>query len=57
MIINNIGGLTLMAKWTTQEDEILKQVYDKMSYPEIVEKYFPERTVPSVRGRIKTLGI
>ena len=44
-------------KWTTQEDEILKQVYDKMSYPEIVEKYFPERTVPSVRGRIKTLGL
>ena len=28
-------------KWTIQEDEILKQVYDKMSYPEIVEKYFP----------------
>ena len=44
-------------KWTIQEDEILKQVYDKMSYPEIVEKYFPERTVPSVRGRIKTLGL
>nr|DAD59772.1 MAG TPA: hypothetical protein [Bacteriophage sp.] len=28
-----------------------------MSYPEIVEKYFTKRTVPSVRERIKTLGL
>lgn len=44
-------------KWTKQEDEILKEIYDKYSYPEIVRKYFPDRTVPSVRGRIKTLGL
>lgn len=44
-------------KWTKQEDEILKQIYNKMSYKEIMEDYFPNRTVPSIRGRIKTLGL
>ena len=44
-------------KWTTQEDEILKQNYEKYSYQELVEKFFPERSVPSVRGRIKSLGL
>lgn len=44
-------------KWTEQEDEILKEVYNKYSYPEIVDKYFPDRSVPSIRGRIKTLGL
>lgn len=44
-------------KWTKQEDEILKQIYNKMSYKKIMEDYFPNRTVPSIRGRIKTLGL
>ena len=44
-------------KWTKQEDEILKQNYEKYSYQELVEKFFPERSVPSVRGRIKSLGL
>lgn len=44
-------------KWTEQEDEILKQNYEKYSYPELVEKFFPERSVPSIRGRIKTLDL
>ena len=44
-------------KWTKQEDELLKQIYNKYSYSEIVEKYFPNRTVPSIRGRIKALSL
>lgn len=44
-------------KWTGQEDELLKQIYKDYSYGEIVEKYFPERSVPSIRGRIKTLNL
>lgn len=44
-------------KWTEQEDELLKQIYKDYSYGEIVEKYFPERSVPSIRGRIKTLNL
>lgn len=44
-------------KWTEQEDKILKEVYNEYSYPEIVDKYFPDRSVPSIRGRIKTLRL
>lgn len=46
-----------MSKWTKQEDEILKQVYDKHSYSEIAEKFLPERTANGIRGRVKTLGL
>lgn len=44
-------------KWTKQEDEILKQLYDKLPYREIKEKYLTNRSVPSIRGRIVTLGL
>jgi hypothetical protein len=44
-------------KWSQDEDNILKSIYDKYSYSEIVEKFLPERTIPSIRGRIKTLGL
>lgn len=44
-------------KWTKQEDEILKQLYAKLPYREIKEKYLMNRSVPSIRGRIVTLGL
>lgn len=44
-------------KWTEKEDNILIQNYEKYSYQELVDKFLPDRTVPSIRGRIKTLGL
>lgn len=44
-------------KWTEQEDSILIQNYEKYSYQELIDRFFPNRTVPSIRGRIKTLGL
>lgn len=44
-------------KWSKDEDKLLKENYIKYSYGELVEKFFPNRTIPSIRGRIIALGL
>jgi len=43
--------------WSQEEEELLKEHVDSLTPKELHAKYFPNRTVPSLRSKIKLLGL
>ena len=49
-------GLSICSFWTEEEEKILKENYSKIPMNE-VRKLLPDRTLPAIMGKVKSLGL
>ncbi len=50
-------GVVKRSAWTKEEEEIVLKHYGTMPVKELQEKYLPNKTVPAVSGKARSLGI